>query len=66
MLTAVAIAKNPAWAERVVIGAPRFADGKWVNRPDNPRKIVIWENFDKDGIMQDFYARMDKYVLVKP
>ena len=27
---------------------------------------VIWENFHKEAIMQDFYARMDKYVLVKP
>ena len=65
-MAAVAIVKNPAWAKRVTIGAPRFADGKWTNRPDNPRKIVIWEDFDKEGIMQDFYARMDKYVLVKP
>jgi len=65
-MAAIAIVKNPAWAERVTIGAPRFANGKWINRPRNPRKIVIWENFDKEGIMQDFYARMDKYVLVKP
>ena len=65
-MAAIAIVKNAAWAERVTIGAPRFANGKWINRPRNPRKNVIWENFDKEGIMQDFYARMDKYVLVKP
>ena len=65
-MAALAIVKNPAWAERVVIGAPRFVDGKWIDRSDNPRKIVIWENFDKEAIMQDFYARMDKYVVVKP
>ena len=58
--------KNPKWADRVTIGAPKFVDGKWIDRPDNPRKIVIWENFDKKGIMKDFYTRMDKYVLVKP
>jgi len=65
-MAAVAIVKNAAWAERVIIGAPRFTDGKWVDRPENPRKIVIWENFDKEAILGDFYARMDKYVLAKP
>ncbi len=65
-MAAVAIVKNPAWAERVTIGAPKFVNGKWIDRPHNPRKIVIWENFDKEAIMRDFYARMDKYVLVEP
>lgn len=65
-MAAVAIVKNPAWADRVIIGAPKFVNGKWADRPNNPRKIVIWENFDTEGIMQDFYARMDKYVLAKP
>ena len=65
-MAAVAIVKNPAWADRVTIGAPKFVDGKWIDRPDNPRKIVIWENFDKEGIMKDFYNRMDKYVLAYP
>ncbi len=65
-MAAVAIVKNPKWADRVTIGAPTFVDGNWIDRPDNPRKIVIWENFDKEGIMNDFYTRMDKYVLVSP
>ena len=64
-MAAVAIVKNPKWADRVVMGAPRFADDKWTDRPNNPRKIVIWENFDRDGIMKDFYSSMDKPVLVK-
>ena len=64
-MAAVAIVKNPKWADRVTMGAPKFADGKWTDRPDNPRRIVIWENFDKDGIMKDFYSRMDNYVLAK-
>lgn len=58
-MAAVAIVKNPAWADRVVINAPKFTDEKWVEQPDNPRKIVIWENFDSESIMQDFYKSMD-------
>lgn len=64
-MAAVAIVKNPKWAKRVEMGAPMFADGKWTDRPKNPRKIVIWEDFDRDGIMQDFYKCMDHYVLAK-
>ena len=64
-MAAVAIVKNPDWADRVVINAPKFADGKWIDQPDNPRKIVIWENFDKDKIMQDFYHTMENYNLAK-
>ena len=59
-MAAVAIVKNPEWADRVEISAPKFEDEKWVEQPDNPRKIVIWENFKSDAIMQDFYKTMDK------
>jgi purine nucleosidase len=65
-MAALAIVKNPTWADRVVMGAPQFADGKWIDRPDNPRKIVIWENFDKEAIMRDFYERMDAPQLASP
>jgi hypothetical protein len=64
-MAAVAIVKNPKWADRVVMPAPKFADGKWTDRLNNPRKIVIWENFDKESIMKDFYDRMENYVLAK-
>lgn len=62
-MAAVAIVKNPAWADRVELAAPKYENGKWIDQPDNPRKIVIWENFDKDKIMQDFYIMMEKYQL---
>jgi inosine-uridine nucleoside N-ribohydrolase len=65
-MAAIAIVKDASWADRVEMGAPKFADGKWTDRPDNPRRIVIWENFDKDAILKDFYTRMSKYVLITP
>lgn len=64
-MAALAIVKNPDWADRVSIGAPEFSNGKWIDHPDNPRKIIIWENFDKVRIMQDFYKSMDNYNLPK-
>lgn len=59
-MAAVAIVKNPAWADRVEIPAPEYSHGKWIDRPGNSRKIVIWENFKKEAIMQDFYDTMDR------
>tara|TARA_X000001036_G_scaffold408197_1_gene418284 strand:- start:135 stop:1115 length:981 start_codon:yes stop_codon:yes gene_type:complete len=64
-MAAVAVVKNSNWAERNVISAPDLNDGLWTENPKNSRKIVIWENFNKDEIMNDFYNSMEKYVLVK-
>lgn len=64
-MAAVAIVKNPAWADRVEMPAPKFENDQWVDQPDNPRKIVIWENFKKDDIMADFYSIMENYHLPK-
>jgi len=64
-MAAVAIVKNPAWAQSRTIPAPEVVDGKWIDRPDNPRKIVLWENFSRDEIMEDFYRTMEDYRLAE-
>lgn len=65
-MAAVAIVKNPSWARPRRIPAPRLADGKWVERPDNPRTITIWEDFDRERILADFYRVMDSPQLATP
>jgi purine nucleosidase len=62
-MAAVAIVKNPAWAKTVTLPAPMLKDGKWVDRPDNARKIILWEQFDRAAIMKDFYESMTHYRL---
>lgn len=62
-MAAVAIVKNPKWATPRAIPAPILKEGKWVERPDNARKIILWENFDSKAIMQDFYNTMTYYQL---
>lgn len=62
-MTAVAIVKNPAWAQAVEIPAPILKNGEWEERPDNPRKIILWERFDRESIMRDFYRTMADYQL---
>ena len=33
-----------------------------MERPDNKRMITLWEHFDRDAIMNDFYATMERPV----
>ena len=53
-MAAVAIVKNPSWAHVREHPAPLFTQGAWMERPANTHKIKIWENFDKEKIIQDF------------
>ena len=62
-IAAVAILKNPGWAENYQHPAPSFVDGQWVERPDNSRKITIWEWFDIYAIPADFFETMNNYVI---
>jgi purine nucleosidase len=64
-MAAVAIVKNGSWAQARTIPAPTLVEGKWQERPANQRKIIIWENFDKQKIMKDFYQTMAKPQLVQ-
>lgn len=62
-MAAVAIVKNARWAEQKLVPAPLLVDNKWVERPGNKRVITVWENFDRQAILTDFYQRMHQYVL---
>lgn len=64
-MAAVAIVKDPGWAEASRIPCPIMVDEVWVEQPDNLRMITVWENFNKVEIMNDFYASLKNYVLVK-
>jgi purine nucleosidase len=57
-MAAAAILKNPAWARSGKIPAPVYTEGQWVEQPDNPRQITVWEHFDRDAIIADFYASL--------
>lgn len=63
-MAAVAILKNPAWATRQSIPAPILTNDVWVERPDNSRQIELWENFESEAILADFYDSIENYVLV--
>ncbi len=64
-MAAVAVVKNENWAESKSIPAPVYLDNRWVERPNNPREIIVWEWFDIHGILNDFFVTMDDFELVK-
>ena len=64
-MAAVAIVKNPAWAHARRIGAPQLIASKWVERPENARTVTVWEDFDRDSILADFYVTMERPVLAR-
>lgn len=57
-MAAVAILKNGAWARKTSILAPLLIDNTWVERPDNSRKIFVWEDFNKEEILGDFFETL--------
>ena len=59
-MAAVAIVKNPDWGEKKTIAAPKLQGKSWVEQPNNENKIVIWENFDRDAIVNDFYNLLNE------
>jgi len=64
-MAAVAIVKDPSWAESKQISCPVLIDNEWQERPENTRKITIRENFDSDKIIKDFFRIMEEYTLVR-
>lgn len=59
-MAAVAIVKNPEWASKKEIPAPRLNGIDWVDRPENKSTITIWENFNREAIVKDLFTLMQK------
>ncbi len=63
-MVAVAILKNPDWGVQRTLPAPRLVEASWQERPMNKREIILWENFQSEAILEDFYDRMQNPVLL--
>ncbi len=60
-LVALAVLKNSQWGEKRSIPAPIVVDEKWVDRPQNQKRITLWENFDRKAIINDFYESLNQH-----
>ncbi len=63
-MVALAILKDSSWGEQKSIPAPVLINNKWIERPQNDREITVWENFDKEKVLADFYETMENPTLV--
>lgn len=63
-MVAVAILKNNNWGEQKEIPAPILINNTWIERPENTRKIILWENFDREALLTDFYKAMNNPIPV--
>lgn len=63
-MVALAILKDSSWGEQKLIPAPILINNEWVERPANQRKIIVWENFNKEEVLADFYETMENPLLV--
>ena len=59
-MAAVAIVKDPSWAEAIEVPSPIYLNDTWVEQPGNSRKITVWENFNSEAIMADFYKTLEE------
>ncbi|MEO1448090.1 MAG: nucleoside hydrolase [Bacteroidota bacterium] len=63
-MAAVAIVKNADWAQQRSIPAPRYISGEWIEQSDTNRQMILWEHFDRDAIIEDFFATLANPVQV--
>ena len=64
-MAAIALIKNAAWSRPRTIPAPSYVEGGWKERPTNSRTITLWEHFDSESILQDFYNTLQDYKLAE-
>lgn len=60
-LVALAVLKNSQWGEKRSIPAPTVVDEKWIDQPQNQKRITLWENFDRKAIINDFYESLSQH-----
>lgn len=60
-LAAVAILKDPQWAQKTSINAPVLMGDSWVENPhpDNENNIWIWQNFNRNEIINDLFLSIE-------
>ncbi|NNE76383.1 MAG: nucleoside hydrolase, partial [Pricia sp.] len=65
-MVALAILKDSTWGKSKSIPAPILINNKWIERPENKRKIVIWEDFNKQDILDDFFNTLKNPIPISP
>ncbi len=54
-VVAVAVVKDPSWGRYSEISAPKLEEVNWVESAKASRRIGIWEHFNREAILEDFF-----------
>ena len=60
-MVAVAVVKDASWGSQRQIPAPLYYNNQWHDNPNNTRMILVWENFQKENILKDFFESLENY-----
>lgn len=58
-MVVIAILKNPGWGTPHEIPAPKLVGQAWEDQPENPHKIIYWDEFNRDAIVNDLFTQME-------
>ncbi len=59
-LAAVAIVKNPDYAEKIMIPPSRYKEGGWKEISTKEDSITMVHNFNREAILNDFYRSLSR------
>jgi purine nucleosidase len=59
-MVAVAILKNPSWGKKVKLSTARLSGYEWDPDTTEVTNVWIWETFNKDAILEDFFSSLEK------
>ena len=59
-MVVLAVLKNPEWGTRHEIPAPKLIQQAWEDQPQNQHKIVYWDGFNRDAIVNDLFTKMEE------
>ncbi len=60
-MVAVAVVKDASWGTQRQIPAPLYYNNQWHDNSNNMRMILVWENFQKENILKDFFESLENY-----
>jgi hypothetical protein len=64
-MVVLAILKNESWGDKKEIAAPKLVGEAWKEQTGNTHKIFIWENFNRDAIVNDLFELMKNTTSTK-
>lgn len=59
-VVALAVVKTPSWGNYREITGKRLDGTQWVDDPDSKRVIGLWEEFNKQAILEDFFSTFEE------